>query len=382
MTKRGLASVAPEGAPSNNAGFAGGRTTLTYADRLSMKITVQTKAGARTFDCDPNEKLLYAGLRQGLALPYECGTGTCGTCKARTVSGPLKPGWRAAPGRSYLKEDRGEFLLCQETAAGDCTVHVPGHAPAEIASLPRPAYHTGTLGAYARLTSDVVSFTLAVDPGMNFVSGQFAVCAVPGVEGGRAYSMVNDPGQTQTLEFVVKAKPGGKLSEWIFAANRDRTRMRVFGPLGRAVFRPEENKNILCIAGGSGIAGMMSILADAGGAGYFAGHRGHVFFGVRTAADVFYLDRLGAFAAACPGNLEIAVALSEGPAPEALKARHPALRFQTGFVHAVAAAAMAGKYENIVAFVAGPPPMVDGALRMLIMEARLSAKDIRYDKFG
>ncbi len=43
---------------------------------------------------------------------------------------------------------------------------------------------------------------------------------------------------------------------------------------------------------------------------------------------------------------------------------------------------MAGKYDNVVAFVAGPPPMVDGALRMLIMEARLPAKDIRYDKFG
>ena len=347
-----------------------------------MQITVQTKAGVEEFLVRVAIERLRAGLRQGLTLPYECATGTCGTCKARIVSGSVEPGWRAAPGRSYLKEDRGEFLLCQETSGGDCTVYVPGKVPTEIASLPRPAYHSGVLGAHARLTSDVVSFTLAVDPGLNFVSGQFAVLAVPGVEGGRAYSMVNDPGQTQTFEFVVKAKPGGKFSEWIFAASRDRTRMRVFGPLGRAVFRPEEGKNILCIAGGSGIAGMMSILARAHATGYFSGHRGHVFFGVRAADDVFYLERLGAFAVASQGNLEITVALSEGEAPKSLKARHPALRFRTGFVHAVASAAMTGKYENIVAFVAGPPPMVDGALRMLIMEARLPAQDIRYDKFG
>ena len=347
-----------------------------------MKITVQTKSGERTFDCDANEKLLYAGLRQGLALPYECGTGTCGTCKARSVSGPVEPGWRAAPGRSYLKEDRGEFLLCQETAAGDCTILVPGKPAAEIATLPRPAYHWGTLGGYARLTRDVISFTLALETGMDFVPGQFAVCAVPEVEGGRAYSMVNFAAPAASLEFVIKEKPGGKFSAWISAANRDQIRVRVFGPLGRAVFRPEEGKNILCIAGGSGIAGMMSILARASGAGSFAGHRGNVFFGVRTAIDVFYLERLGGFAAASQGNLKITVALSEGDAPADLKARYPSIRFVTGFVHAVAAAAMAGAYENVIAFVAGPPAMVDGALRMLIMEARLPAKDIRYDKFG
>ena len=48
----------------------------------------------------------------------------------------------------------------------------------------------------------------------------------------------------------------------------------------------------------------------------------------------------------------------------------------------VAAREMAGRYDNMVGFVAGPPPMVDGALRMLIMEARLPAEFIRYDKFG
>jgi toluene monooxygenase electron transfer component len=347
-----------------------------------MKITIQTKAGEQTFDCEANEKLLYAGLRQGIPLPYECGTGTCGTCKARRVTGAVEPGWRAAPGRSYLKEDRGEFLLCQDVAAGDCTVFVPGKVPPEIASLPRPAYHWGTLGAYTRLTPDVVSFTLAINPGMDFAPGQFAVCAIPDVEGGRAYSIVNYAASAETLEFVVKEKPGGKFSEWIFAANRDKTRVRVFGPLGRAVFRPEEDKNILCVAGGSGIAGMISILSQASDMDYFARHHGHVFFGVRTAGDVFYLERLSGFAARARGNLEITVALSEGDAPEEIKTRYPALRFATGFVHAVASQAMAGKYDNVVAFVAGPPPMVDGALRMLIMDARLPAKDIRYDKFG
>jgi toluene monooxygenase electron transfer component len=36
----------------------------------------------------------------------------------------------------------------------------------------------------------------------------------------------------------------------------------------------------------------------------------------------------------------------------------------------------------MTAYVAGPPPMVDGALRMLVLEARLDGTDIKYDKFG
>jgi toluene monooxygenase electron transfer component len=51
-------------------------------------------------------------------------------------------------------------------------------------------------------------------------------------------------------------------------------------------------------------------------------------------------------------------------------------------VHEVAAQAMAGRYTDAIAYVAGPPPMVDGALRVLIVQAGLSAQQIRYDKFS
>jgi toluene monooxygenase electron transfer component len=43
---------------------------------------------------------------------------------------------------------------------------------------------------------------------------------------------------------------------------------------------------------------------------------------------------------------------------------------------------MSGRYDNMVGFVAGPPIMVDGALRVLIREARLPPQFVRYDKFS
>jgi toluene monooxygenase electron transfer component len=43
---------------------------------------------------------------------------------------------------------------------------------------------------------------------------------------------------------------------------------------------------------------------------------------------------------------------------------------------------MAGRYADAIAYVAGPPPMVDSALRVLIAQAGLSGQQIRYDKFS
>ena len=56
--------------------------------------------------------------------------------------------------------------------------------------------------------------------------------------------------------------------------------------------------------------------------------------------------------------------------------------FARGLVHAVAAERMAGRFADVRAYVAGPPPMVDASLRLLLREARLPPADIRYDKFS
>jgi len=66
---------------------------------------------------------------------------------------------------------------------------------------------------------------------------------------------------------------------------------------------------------------------------------------------------------------------------EALQA-HPALGFDHGLVHEVAGRHMQGKYQNVRAYLAGPPPAVDASIRMLLLQAKLTADNIRYDKFS
>jgi toluene monooxygenase electron transfer component len=349
-----------------------------------VRIVVTARSGARDFaqdfDCQPGEKILHAGLRSGVELSYECGTGTCGTCKARLVSGRAESEWPDAPGGRYLKSP-AELLMCQCVAREDCALEV-SVLKARDATTPLPGVVGGRVRDRRRLTHDVAAFDVDLHRPLDFDAGQFALLSVPGIAGARAYSMVNFDRGARRLSFVVKKKPGGAVSEWLFSDGPDGTPVRLFAPLGHATFLPGLPKHVLCIAGGSGVAGMLSILQCAGEAGHFAGWDGHVFFGVRSERDGFLLDELQALRSRYPARLAITVALSDEEVPPSLPAAYPGLTFARGLVHAVAGERMRGRFADVRAYVAGPPPMVDASLRLLLREARLSPADIRYDKFS
>src|SRR5260370_6250350 len=168
--------------------------------------------------------------------------------------------------------------------------------------------------------------------------------------------MVNFERATTRLDFVIKKKPGGGASEWLFKGGAIGAQVELFGPLGAATFYPNLGKNILCIAGGSGIAGMMSILARARQERYFDQFDGHVFFGVRTYKDAFYLAELSQLAREFPDRLRVTIALSDEAVPAHASQEHPELRFDQGFVHEVAGRAMQGQEQNVRAYLSGTPP--------------------------
>ena len=338
-----------------------------------MRIQVNARNRGYDFDARAGERVLYAGLAAGIDLPYECATGTCGTCKAKLVSGRVRDRWPGAPGRRFARQ-AGEFLMCQCEAEEALTLEVSKfvYPPEPGACLPQVC--GGTVREVRALTHDVIGFALELERPGDFDAGQFALLAPEGIEGYRAYSMCNYARGGRRLDFVVKRKADGAFSEWLFGADREGARLEAFGPLGKATFEPGLEKNLLCIAGGSGIAGMMSILARADAADYFSRHEGHVFFGVRTMKDAFFLDQLSRTKA------KVTVALSEEDVAQA--SAWPKLRFEKGLVHGVAKRAMAGRYQNVRAYVAGPPPAVDAAIRVLLLDAKLTTDNIRYDKFS
>jgi toluene monooxygenase electron transfer component len=342
-----------------------------------MHIQVNARNRAFEFEAAEGEKILYAGLHALAGLPYECATGTCGTCKARLVDGRIDDGWPEAPGRKFIKPERGEFLMCQCSALSDVSIEVASF----VHSIEPGACRVGSLGGTVRsvqpLTHDVSAVRVELDTPCRFDAGQFMAIRVPGLPGMRGYSMVNFEQPARHLDFVVKKKPGGGFSEWLFSGKAVGTQLEMVGPLGKATYHPAIARNLLCIAGGSGIAGMMAILEHAATAGHFERHDAWVFFGVRTMRDAFFLEELSAYPKA-----RVTIALSDEDVPADALQRWPGLRFERGMVHEVAKRAMSGGYKDVLAYLAGPPPAVEAAIRVLLLEAKLTGDCIRYDKFS
>ena len=75
-----------------------------------MRIQVNARNQSYAFEAAEGEKILFAGLRQGVDLPYECATGTCGSCKAKVIGGEVNDLWPDAPGKNIRGDDRKRLM--------------------------------------------------------------------------------------------------------------------------------------------------------------------------------------------------------------------------------------------------------------------------------
>jgi toluene monooxygenase electron transfer component len=318
--------------------------------------------------------VLLAGLAAGLGLPHECASGTCGSCRAQVVAGAAEDLWPGAPGRRHLRS-AGEVLMCQTTACGDLGLVLRGALPE--AAAPAAARRKGRLSRITALSPDIATFRIALDAPLPYLAGQFALVEIDGVSGPRAWSMTRRHAGGCMLDFLLRRAPGGAASALLFDEGFTEIAAQVFGPLGRASYAPEEGRPFVAIAGGSGIAGMLAILDHP------LRHPAHLFFGLRDPTSAYLLDHLASLVQTQEGRLEVTVAFSDAPA-DALATIYPDLRFAHGMVHAVAQEALAAAPRDpaMLHFVAGPPPMVDAAMRALVLGLKIPPTEIRYDRFG
>ena len=337
----------------------------------------------QVYESKSSSRLLYSGLKEGADVPYECATGTCGTCKVKRISGEFSWLWPEAPARALLKS-ADDFLLCQCAASTDLKIEVRSKLKDLKEIAQRPQWLTGEINNSAMVAPVVMTFSVKLSQPISFLPGQFMVIEFAGIQGGRAWSMTNEAKLTDTLDFVIKKKPQGLLSDYLFAKeNLIGLKANLFGPIGKAVYDGALDRDLVCIAGGTGMAGMMSILSAFIASGAYLRNRADVFFGVRTPADLFFEQELKQFIEQSKGALRVIVAFSDAAASPEFIAANPLLKFDQGFVHEVAMREMEGHFTpKTRAYLAGPPPLVDGALRMLLLKARLPATEILYDKFG
>lgn len=343
-------------------------------------MTATRRAAAVSFtgvdtaiDCAPDETILLAGLRAGLALPYECASGGCGTCRAQLVEGQVTSCWEGATGLSERDRRKGgRILLCQSVPRGACRVCVPMTDPPSPVGEPRPARLTGLLTERELLTVTTARFIIDVGQDMPYLPGQFVLLEfADGVR--RAYSMSRPMHREQrgALELLVRAKPGGAASRWLFDRLAAGAEVVVEGPYGKAYAQSPSRRPVVCLAGGTGLAPVLAIAQQLSRDA--PARRLDVYVGVRQAADIVLADRLVALT---DGGARVITVVEENPGTE-----HPQLGpVRTG----LALQHLADDWPDLShhdIYVAGPEPMIDATLRRLVREGTASADRVFFDRF-
>jgi NAD(P)H-flavin reductase/ferredoxin len=310
----------------------------------------------------PKETILDAALRSGVAFPNSCRVGGCGTCKCKLVAGDVNELTETA----YLlsEEELGErtVLACQAVPTSDVTVEV------DLREGPASETRRGEVVAQERLTHDIVSLTVRLDAPLAYKAGQFANVRFGSLpDHVRPYSFAAPPDPRGHVRFCIRHVPGGEVST--FATTRDLTgeALTIAGPLGEFWLR-DADAPLVFVAGGSGLPPLLAMLEEAAAAK--TSRPATLFFGARTQADLYDLDRIERVAATWNGTFRFVPVLSEEPADSAWQGAR-------GYVDA----AFAGHVDpDVHAYLCGPPAMIDAATRTL---ARLgvAANQIRTDRF-
>jgi NAD(P)H-flavin reductase/ferredoxin len=320
--------------------------------------------------CKPGQTILAAILEQGRYLRYGCKNGGCGTCKVQLVGGEIDQDGSSLALSSSDRAD-GYALLCTARPLSDCTIDasVMELTEDEFASGDRTSAFLAEVESKEVLTSDIRRLYLRlVEPeSIKFTAGQFVNVEMPDSREVRSYSMANSPSDRHHVELIVKLMPKGVFSSYLESALKLGDRVRLFGPLGRLRVRLS-HRPIIAIAGGSGMAPILSMLADLAEKG---NTRPITFlFGARREQDLYFQDRLASLQQSMPA-LEAVFALSDEQ-PQGWSG-------ETGLV-TEALARRLPNLKNYDAYLCGPPGMIDTAIPLLI-QSGVRERNIYLDAF-
>lgn len=321
------------------------------------------------FEAKADEAILNAALRQNLYLRYGCKNGGCGTCKVRLLDGDIEE-----TGPSFAlpvaEREQGWILTCVSMPVDDCVIDVSDSelTEDEFRAGDQTADYESCLQEIEHLTADIRRLVLRLTDGrMPFVAGQFVNVSVPGTISHRSFSMANAPGDGSTIELIVKAIPGGLFSTWLEEQAQVGDRLWVHGPHGVLRVR-RSHRNLLMIAGGSGMAPILAMLRTLAESGNTRPVR--FFFGARTEKDLYLVDEINHLAGLMP--LQFVPVLSES---------WPATwTGETGMV-TDALRRLIDRSEPNDAYLCGPPPMIDSAMPLLA-DIGVRSRNIYFDAFA
>lgn len=333
-----------------------------------MSHRVEIVPSQKHFECEEGETILNAALRSDVILPYGCKDGACGSCKADLVEGRVDYGQYQARALTDEERVRGKVLTCCAKPLTPVTVKVrelSGLGDIQVKKMPCRVI------AIQKPTVDVAVLTLQLPANevLQFKAGQYIEFLLR--DGARrAYSLANPPSKEGTVELHIRHMPGGRFTDHVFGAMKEREILRMEGPQGTFFLREDSSKPVVLLASGTGFAPMKSLLEDA-----FARKVDRSFvlyWGGRTRADLYMAELAVQWASEHP-NFKFVPVLSEPSEACVWEGR-------TGFVHKAVMVDFPDLSAHQV-YACGAPVMVDSARLDFVAQCALPEQEFFADSF-
>ena len=336
-----------------------------------MSFNVNVLPSGRSFTADAGEPLLAAAIRQGIGLPYGCKDGACGSCKCKKLEGLVTHGAHQLKALSVDEEANGYILTCCGVAHSDVVLEsrqVTDESAFPIRKMP------ARVASLVRASPDVmvIRLQLPASDTLKYHAGQYVEFLLRDGDR-RAYSMANAPYtqlETPGIEIHIRHTPGGKFTDHVFAAMKEKEILRIEGPYGSFFLREDSAKPIVLLASGTGFAPIKAIIE------HMQFKRitrpAVLYWGGRRPADLYMHDWVLARLADMP-NLRYVPVISNAAPEDNWSGR-------TGFVHQAVLEDFADLSGHQV-YACGAPIVVESARDDYSAMAGLPAEEFFADAF-
>jgi NAD(P)H-flavin reductase/hemoglobin-like flavoprotein len=240
-------------------------------------------------------------------------------------------------------------------------------AGAEGTAADQPPWWSGEVIAHEARTRDIAVITIRTDQPLPYLPGQFVSVETsrwPRVW--RSYSIANAPREDNLIKLHVRAVGAGWVSSALVRYSGLGDMVRLGPAQGTMVVDRRSKRDVVCVAGGTGLAPLKAIIEDMGQWNHTRSV--HLFFGARDESDLYDLQDLGDLVARYSW-LRVVPVVSDDDR----------FRGEKGLLPDVVA--RFGSWTDHDVYVSGPTSMIRATVTRF-QELGVALPQLRYDGFG
>ena len=224
---------------------------------MSFKVKIQNR---KEILVDMGNTVLEAALEQGVNFPHGCKTGNCGACKSEKIFGDIEMSPFSEFALEPEEEEKGMILACRSVPWSDCEIRIIDDQLEETLHDFKVINIECVVKKLTKVTDDIYILNLKInsEEEFKFKAGQYAELYFDQCKE-KHFSMANPP-STNELEFHIKTLDGGEVSDYVKNTLEIGETIKVKGPFGNAYLRDGHKGPIIAVAGGTGLAPILSII--------------------------------------------------------------------------------------------------------------------------